>query len=329
MRSATVRLPGHPDQACDLVAEAIIDEYLRRDPNSRIRLSVSGGRGVIFVSGDVVSQADFDVSDLIKRTLGSLGITDEVEPLISLEPVTSERIVSARLSSESLVIITGYATLETPDGIPATTSLARRVAKRLHEKREVDPEWFWLGPDAEVTVVAEKTKPSRVIINIEHSSESLDIVRSRIISELADMAPGTIFETNITGPNERRGLTLASGASGRTPNVYGSLIPLPSEYIGHDPFSVEKAGAWLTRQAALKLVNKGACAVLVQAAYLPGDFKPAFLKARDERGNDLSADINLDDLSLDRVMRDWWRTGLNLDAARWGFAGQAGLPWEE
>jgi len=43
----------------------------------------------------------------------------------------------------------------------------------------------------------------------------------------------------------------------------------------------------------------------------------------------LSADINLDDLSLDRVMRDWWRTGLNLDAARWGFAGQAGLPWEE
>src|SRR5690349_18557812 len=100
MRTALKRLPGHPDEACDLVAEAIVDEYMRRDPASRVRVSVSGGRGVMFVAGDVLSQADFDVSALVKRTLGSLGITDDVEPFVSLEPVTSERVAAMHLATE-------------------------------------------------------------------------------------------------------------------------------------------------------------------------------------------------------------------------------------
>ena len=91
MNPARIRLPGHPDAACDMVAEAIVDEYMRRDPDTRIALSVIGGRGALFVAGDVISAADFDVAQIIQRTLGTIGIGTELEPFVSLEPVVGER----------------------------------------------------------------------------------------------------------------------------------------------------------------------------------------------------------------------------------------------
>jgi hypothetical protein len=97
--------------------------------------------------------------------------------------------------------------------------------------------------------------------------------------------------------------------------------------IGQDILQPEKAGAWLARAAARKLVTQGARAALVQAVYAPGEYLPVSLRARDERGQDLSRAIALESMSLERV-KGWWRPNLNLDAARWGFAGAAGFPWE-
>jgi hypothetical protein len=45
-------------------------------------------------------------------------------------------------------------------------------------------------------------------------------------------------------------------------------------------------------------------------------------------GKDLTVGISPAALSLDRVMKEWWRPGLNVDAHRWGFAGEPGMPWE-
>lgn len=99
--------------------------------------------------------------------------------------------------------------------------------------------------------------------------------------------------------------------------------------IGHDPQSVEKAGSWLARAAALHVLQSGANAALVQATYLPGEHRPSLFMIRDEKGRDRSREIDLASLSLDRVMKEWWRPSLNQDAAHWGFAGEPGLPWEE
>lgn len=329
MRTATVRLPGHPDQACDMVAEAIVDEYVRRDPESRLRVNVVGGRGVMFVSGDILSQADFDVAALVRRTLGAIGVTDDVEPFVSLEPVSSERIAAFRLPSEIPTTVTGYATAETDLFLPAPVALARKIAKELHEAREQDAEWFWLGPDSEVTVIAKDHAPSRIVVMVEHANEPLASVRQRIADRLRPLIGEVLLEVNPTGPRERRGLAGASGASGRGPSVYGSFLPAFPTCIGRDPSSVEKAGAWLLRSAAISAVRAGARSVLIQATYSPEEMRPFALMARDERGRDITSSIPLEALSLDRVIKEWWRPGLNLDAATWGFAGQTGMPWEE
>ncbi len=328
MRTATVRLPGAPDQACDVVAEAIVDEFMRRDPASRLRLNVVGGRGAMFVSGDILSQADFDVSALVKRTLGSIGVTDDIEPFVSLEPVASERTATFRLPTELPLTVTGYATSETELFLPATVVLARRIAQTLHQTREQDPEWFWMGPDSEVTVIAKQTAPTKVMITVEHGNEELSSVQRRVAERVREIVADIPLAVNPTGPRVQRGLACATGASGRAPFVYGSFLPALPNFIGRDPGSVEKAGAWLTRAAAVACVRAGAKSALVQATYLPEEMKPCVISARDERGRDLSATIPLESLSLDRVMNEWWKAGMDFETAAWGFAGIKGMPWE-
>lgn len=328
MRSARMKLPGHPDHACDLVAEAIVDEYARRDPASRIRVSVAGGRGALFVAGDVRSQADFDVSALVRRTLGSMGVMADMEPFISLEPVGAEQGPLFSGGIELPVTVMGYATHETPELIPATVSLARRIAKRLEDVRQKNDAWFWLGPDAEVVVQADEINPNKVMLHVEHGTHPLSDVRRQCTELIHSIEEQLHVRVNDMGPTEARGLGNAMGASGRDSAVYGDALARMSSMVGMDSFRAEKAGAWLARSAARSLVQSGEKAVLVSAVYIPGERLPATIVARDAHGKDLSGLIDREQLSLDRVAKEWSRPNLHLDAARWGFAGEPGLPWE-
>jgi S-adenosylmethionine synthetase len=311
-----------------LVAETIVDEYLRRDVNSRVRLTVSGGRGVMFVSGDVLSQADFDVSALVRRTLGSLGITDDIEPFVSLEPVAAERVHAARLPAELPVTVTGFASNETIEGLPRHVVAARRIARALSDLRDGDSDFFWLGPDAEVSIVENANASMRALLRVEHGTESLEKIRGLLKERLSGALDGAEIEVNPTGPCERRGLVCVSGASNRPQMLYGSGWPTTDRGIGHDPSSASKAGLWVARAAALRAIRNGASAALVQATYLPGEMKPHAFKIRDERGRDLSSIVPIENMSLERVTREWLRPGLNVDAARAGIVGDASLPWE-
>lgn len=321
-------LPGHPDAICDLVAEAVVDEYVRRDPETRIRLAVSGGHGALFVSGDVKSRADFDVSSLVRRTVAALGVLDEIEPFVSIEASDAEDASRVIAGHDAPVTVTGYATVETPEFVPAPVSFARRIAKGLDERRRTDQEWFWLGPDGVVTVQARGKEADAAFIQIEHGTKSIAEAREEMRKLVGNVAPGLAVRVNESGPTEARGLARRMGGSGRRTAPYGSAVPFGDGVIGMDLRSPEKAGAWLVRAAARSLVSRGANAALVQATYVPGDRVPSAIAARDERGNDLTADIPRESLSLDRVMAEWWRPNLCADAARWGFAGVPGMPWE-
>ena len=328
MRTAFVKLPGHPDKACDLVAEAIVDEYVRRDPETRIRLAVTGGRGALFVCGDVKTAADFDVASVVRRTIGSLGIAADLEPFVSIEPVAPEQAPLVASGILSPVTVTGYATTETPERVPVPVAMARRIAKALEEKRQRDESWFWLGPDGGVFASCANGTPLLVSVLVEHGVTSIEEVRANVTDLVKEVAPDATVRVNELGANEARGLGLAIGASGRDVSAYGSLLPSAAGGIGLEPAHAEKAGTWLARDAARRLVESGANAALVHLTWHPGEKIPAKIHARDERGKDLSKLIDRDSLSLDRAMKDWWRPGLCAEAARWGFAGEAGLPWE-
>jgi S-adenosylmethionine synthetase len=327
MNVARVRLPGHPDAVCDLVAEAIVDEYTRRDPTTRIRLSVMGGRGALFVSGDVISKADFDVAHLIRRTLGDMGVIAELEPFVSIEPVVAERATLFGAGAESPVAVVGYATQETMEMVPKPLGIAKRIAKALNEKRSMDEDWFWLGPDVEV-IVERNASGSHVSLRVEHGAKALSDVRDAMTAFIKSIEPAINVRINELGADDVRGIGQVTGASGKDTAPYGLMIPSGPSGIGLDLARPEKAGAWLARAAARELVKRGAKAALVRALYRPGEREPAGIIARDEKGNDLSKEIFPSHMSLNRVSLEWWRPNLHADAARWGFAGEAGLPWE-
>ncbi len=328
MRTARMRFLAHPDKACDLVAESIVDEYLKRDPESRVRVSVVGGRGALFVSGDVKSQADFDVAALVRRVLGSIGIMGELEPFVSLEPVVPDQASAFSLGPETAVTVLGYATQETIEQSPLPLYVARCIAKSLEEKRQTDERWYWLGGDGEIAVTADARSITRVDSYVEHGNRSLNETRTDIESMIRPLVGDAQIVVNAVGENEIRGIGNMMGASCRDASPYGDMLPYPARSIGRDIRAPEKAGTWLVRAAARQLVVRGARAAMVTALYVPGEDLPVLITARDEKGKELHQEIDLQSLSLQRVVREWWRPGLNVDAARWGCIGESGLPWE-
>ena len=70
---------GHPDKVCDQISAALLDEYLKQDEYSRCGIETVGGKGKIFVTGEVTSKGEVDVEAVTKRVLRDIGYFDDYE----------------------------------------------------------------------------------------------------------------------------------------------------------------------------------------------------------------------------------------------------------
>ena len=64
---------GHPDKVCDQISDALLDAYLKEDPHSRCGIEVMGGKGKIFITGEVTSKANVNIKDIVNRVLTDIG----------------------------------------------------------------------------------------------------------------------------------------------------------------------------------------------------------------------------------------------------------------
>jgi S-adenosylmethionine synthetase len=327
MRIARTLSPGHPDRACDIIAETIIDEYLRRDPESRLRIRVAGGKGALFVTGVVSSKADFDVGAIAVRSAGALGARQPVEPFVAVEPVMGSMLPSA-LRLNRPIVVAGYAAVETPETVPMPVALSRRLAKRLDDLRATDPEWFWLEPGFEISIAERAPGETRAFVSCSHGTVPLDEARERIRQALASVCNTSDIRVNVHGPSEAWGLDADVGSSGGFDHPYGTGLPIMTSVSGMDPFHPTKYGTWLARDVARRALQRsGSKAVLVQGVYDPDDDAPSFLRIRNEKGQDVSEADDLDRMSP-AIVSEFLTSTLNADAIRWGFAGETGLAWE-
>ena len=63
---------GHPDKVCDQISDALVDEYIKGDKNSRCAIEVMGGKGKIFITGEVTSKAKVDVESVVRKVLNDV-----------------------------------------------------------------------------------------------------------------------------------------------------------------------------------------------------------------------------------------------------------------
>jgi S-adenosylmethionine synthetase len=265
-------LKGHPDKICDQIADAIVDEYLRRDPTSSLDIKVLGSHGMIMVGGEVCSRADFDVSAIVLQVYQSIGFTDEVEIFVNIE---SQSKFSSEIRRNETVVVNGYATKETRELLPKALVYVHDLARHLDELRQTDPSLSWLGPDGKVQLIMEGTQVTHTTILIQHpSTVSVAQLQSTLFHKYFPSflkESKSIFFLNPLGPFTKGGIVSWGGASGRAGAIdfYGDLIPHGNVVLcGKDPTRPERAGAYMTRFIARELVNQGLVdAVMISFVY--------------------------------------------------------------
>lgn len=330
---------GHPDKVCDQIADALVDEYLRRDPMSRVDISVMGSHGMLTIGGQVCSDADFDAGELARKVYAEIGYIDQIEPFVNLD-VHPHNPSHAHNGSDGTVVVTGYATRETREMLPLPVVLATSIARRIDELRKNVPGFGWIRPDGKVQLVMEGAQVKAVTVLLQHE-ESIDhltlqqIILDRVIAMTVGSIENVQLSINPIGCFSNGGLGFDTGASNRKVacDTYGGLIPFGSGGLsGKDPGRAERAGAYMARYAAKQLVKRGvADVVLIRAAYSLGRAEPIALEAKSGKGEDLTELVKkeFDFRPAAIVERLNLRRPLYRATSIYGQFGKEGLPWEE
>ena len=68
---------GHPDKLCDYISDSILDAYLAKDKNARVACETVAGKNIIFITGEITSNADIDIEKIARNAIKSIGYFGE------------------------------------------------------------------------------------------------------------------------------------------------------------------------------------------------------------------------------------------------------------
>jgi S-adenosylmethionine synthetase len=294
---------GHPDKVCDQISDAILDEFLRQDADSRVAVESMITSGIVFVAGEVTSKGKTDVQKIVRETIKSIGYDkpeygfdcDSCSVLCSLHEQSPDisRGVSASTYKEQGAgdqgLMFGFATSETPELMPLPITIAHQLSMRLAQVRK-KKELGWVRPDgkSQVSVVYEDGVPKRidsVVISTQHSpdismSQLREEVINKVIKPVCDswMDSQTKFLVNPTGRFVIGGPPGDTGLTGRKiiADTYGGMGRHGGgAFSGKDPSKVDRSACYMARYVAKNIVASGlAKKCEVQVAYAIGVAEP-------------------------------------------------------
>lgn len=295
--------PGHPDKVSDQIADAILDEILRKDKYARVACEVFVSMGYVVVGGEVTTKTWVDINNLVRKviidigydkpeygfdghTVAILNTVHEQSPDIAKgvkKTATKKQGAGDQGSS------VGYACKETPQLMPLPIMLANKLVMRLAEvrKKKILP---YLRPDgkSQVTLEYENGAVKRlnnVVIAANHDPNvSLKKLRNDIIKKVIKPVCGrfldkrTRYYINNTGRFVIGGPVSDTGMTGRKAVVdgYGAGVPVGGgSFSGKDPTKVDRSGAYMARYIAKNIVAANlAEKCLVRISYVIGGANP-------------------------------------------------------
>lgn len=332
---------GHPDKVCDQIADAVLDEYLKRDTMSRVAVEVFGSHGMILVGGEVTSTGEVDAEAVARRVYTEVGYNDEVDVLVHLtkqSPDIAQGVDMGGAGDQGIMY--GYATAETPEFLPAPIAFAHALTRRLADLRKHDPACSWLRPDGKAQVTMEGARVRSVVVSTQHSEDIVadDVemqIRELVVAPVIGKVEDLEILVNPTGRFVTGGFSADTGLTGRKIMVdtYGGLLPHGGgAFSGKDPSKVDRSASYMCRYVAKSIVANGlAKNVLVSVAYAIGRAEPMMLTAKTGEGRDLSAFVrtHFDFRPQAIIERLGLRRPIYRATAAYGHFGKSGLPWEE
>ena len=180
---------GHPDKVSDQISDAVLDEFLRRDANSKVACETLCTTGLVVIAGEVRSEAYVDIQTVARRVIERIGYNrSELQfdaascgILSAIHEQSADINQGVDRAEEELQgagdqgIMFGYACNETRELMPATLMLSHVILKELAAIRREGEVMTYLRPDAKSQVTVEyddrSRKPLRVhtiVVSTQH-----------------------------------------------------------------------------------------------------------------------------------------------------------------
>ena len=295
---------GHPDKVCDQISDAILDAYLKINPEARVACEVLATTNRVVIAGEVrgADSLTYDIVGQIARDeIRRIGYMQDgfhwqdanIEVLLHRQSADIAQGVDSTASKDEGAgdqgIMFGFACNETAELMPAPLCFSHKILRLMAEARHSGREKY-LRPDAksQVTLVYENGKPVRaasIVVSTQHAAEISqkevrEIVRPYVMQSLPEgwMCPEETFYVNPTGQFIIGGPDGDSGLTGRKiiVDTYGGAAPHGGgAFSGKDPTKVDRSAAYAARYLAKNVVAAGlADRCTIQLSYAIGVSKP-------------------------------------------------------
>ena len=291
---------GHPDKVCDQISDALLDAYLKEDPNSRCGIEVMGGKGKVFITGEVTSKASISIKDIVNRVLTDIGYDTNYEiinnlgiqsPDIALG--TNDKVGGA--GDQGMMF--GYACNDTEEMLPTAMVILQTLSKWYDNKRKECP---YLKPDGKAQITgyySDEMKLQKIkyfTISYQNDEKHRDYTDNLIKEKCINICKKYNIEIenfliNPTGRFYIGGFDGDAGLTGRKIVVdsYHSFAKVGGgAFSGKDPSKVDRSAAYKAREIAkeyLQKYNLKWCQV--QISYAIGLEKPLAIYIDSNNGN--------------------------------------------
>ena len=277
---------GHPDKVSDQISDAILDEMLKVDPNSRVAVETMVTTGLVVVAGEVTCDGYVDIPKVVRETIRRIGYTDATlgfdadscAVMVTLDrqsPDIGQGVdTGSGLHKEQGAgdqgLMFGYACKDTDSYMPLAIDLSHRLVAKHAEIRQagIIPE---LRPDAksQVTVEYDGGVPKRIdaiVLSTQHGpkwSGNLDGLQEAVVEHIMKPVLGTWWSDSIkihvnpTGNFEIGGPKGDCGLTGRkiiVDTYGGSGRHGGGAFSGKDPSKVDRSAAYMARYIAKNIV---------------------------------------------------------------------------
>jgi S-adenosylmethionine synthetase len=288
---------GHPDKVADQISDALIDNFLAFDPQSKVACETLVTTGQVVLAGEVKSKAYLDVQEIARGVIRKIGYTKSeymfeanscgIFSAIHEQSSDINQGVDRKKKEEQGAgdqgMMFGYASNETDDYMPLALDLAHKILLELAVLRREDKQIKYLRPDAKSQVTLEyddNNKPVRIdaiVVSTQHDDfdtetkmqakiqkDIVEILIPRIkakYKKYAHLFNGKIkYHINPTGKFVIGGPHGDTGLTGRKiiVDTYGGKgAHGGGAFSGKDPSKVDRSAAYATRHIAKNLVAAG------------------------------------------------------------------------
>lgn len=233
---------GHPDKVADQISDALLDEFLKHDPDSKVACETLVTTGLVVCSGEVRTQSYIDIQDVARKTIKKIGYTKGeyrfeynscgvISTIHEQSPDIAQGVERPKDEDQGAGdqgMMFGYATREMENFMPMPLELSHVLLQELAAIRHEGKQMLYLRPDSksQVTIEYDKNHVAQridtIVISTQHDPFSSD-------DEMKEVIKKDVREILI--PRVRKGKTLPDRVNKLFDNDFTLLVNPTGKFV--------------------------------------------------------------------------------------------------